>query len=1250
MCTKENLAIIDQGITLEITKNKLWPVLQGIREDPHIAQNPFMSKKLGASLLAPLAQIGITSLRDIIAANGTEIISTSELTRAWGGKVDGTHRRDLNRITLLVTGQYAEGTDPLSHNSVAPLDKKQRTLPQQWRILGGNRQGNKKNIMELLDTLPHYTRPTSEIEEDQTQGNPTTSNQQRNNQNNRRNKRLSKANKRLQTLERGEAGRRNSTICCVQKDTPEGREAYLALLAKGKPRAILALYDGSDLISVIRSHRQRGEITQADVRPRAGNKRKSTQIIHNKTTEYEVQWSDTLMKNEDAKAHLECYAKLGYYPSKTSKGESSTTVTWKFRYENLSTLENVPNWKEAKAEYEEAIEDRGNHVPQARRDASLTNMQRQGGWTAETNDHTTEVYTMREFIHLDGTPCNPDLDIEPSGLHTMQEGLGQGGEENGDYTYFYDPQGRYTGHLPNHIVYRSMAQIVQRDGFTFNMASAQIASLIRRYPHQAGNYTNTRQLEKYSRLPLGFIMALRELNIRHEEHTHPLQVSKEMESYSSVNKADVAVGASGCAFDHEWTRPALVQWPASLDIMHKTIRWALASARKETASFTLFAMPDSSSSQHQQYLQYDQYYSLGTVLMHKISQPQHWHTKDRTSERTLTDKMRFRVRIVLVANKDGLAENITDIRWSNFLAAIAKAKVADAGELCYPHKTHTTPEPSFKPPKAFVNLTPLPNYTDEPLQEVEPRVCDPWYNNMPKRQPPKTSNTQNIYTDGSCIKGAPGTPNQVGAAFVVIKEEGVVTCTINPNGKGPTNTVPRAEMSAIHMALKHIHENQYKDATIYTDSLSSIYLIRHAQFDPRKVEWSILIELLEKIVVILKQRAKDGMITNILKVKGHSGVKGNVLADQAAVRAALGKQKNSDIQQEETTTSEARGSTTWLAAVATDERGGESLRLLNDLSADPKKHVSPSLQAGAAEDGVYWKLRREVLQYISQSHSAAHWTICDIGANILNMKLENGIVWNRAKAHQCYPEKCTSSKCPHCSREDGCSHIYGGCLHKEMKALYIARHNAAVLKIYEAIQKGELHNCVTIMDATTKEKMPRGVESTRIEPWVLPKVPDEIRKKLRPDLLIFEGLDRGMLDNFKGLKQERKNTMKNCTVHIIEVGYASSTRYLEKREEKSDQHTQLYDLLKAEGWNVQYTEKHKVILGTSGTIFKPTVSLFEDILKISKAKTDSTLNKLSAHAVYKGRDIITCRRKLDASQLPTSMHPCNRRYNSYHDS
>ena len=37
--------------------------------------------------------------------------------------------------------------------------------------------------------------------------------------------------------------------------------------------------------------------------------------------------------------------------------------------------------------------------------------------------------------------------------------------------------------------------------------------------------------------------------------------------------------------------------------------------------------------------------------------------------------------------------------------------------------------------------------------------------------------------------------------------------------------------------------------------------------------------------------------------------------------------------------------------------------------------------------------------------------------------------------------------------------------------------------------------------------LPEGVAGKRLPPWILPKVDNETRMKLRPDILIIEGLD-----------------------------------------------------------------------------------------------------------------------------------------------
>jgi hypothetical protein len=200
-----------------------------------------------------------------------------------------------------------------------------------------------------------------------------------------------------------------------------------------------------------------------------------------------------------------------------------------------------------------------------------------------------------------------------------------------------------------------------------------------------------------------------------------------------------------------------------------------------------------------------------------------------------------------------------------------------------------------------------------------------------------------------------------------------------------------------------------------------------------------------------------------------------------------------------------------------------------------------------------------------------------------------------------------------------------------MQAHYISRHNGAVQKLLKLIRTGRMQNFYTIMDATAADALPAGVSDNRIPAWILPDVPEATRLKMRPDILIIEGLDNDDVEAFKHMGDYRATAIRQYTVHVIEVGYTANTRYLEKVKEKQQQHEQLCQALRAAGWNVQYTADHQVILGTGGDVYKPTVSLLNSLGVTDTAKCDSSLCKLSAWAVDKGRDIITNRRTWEAT-------------------
>ena len=126
-----------------------------------------------------------------------------------------------------------------------------------------------------------------------------------------------------------------------------------------------------------------------------------------------------------------------------------------------------------------------------------------------------------------------------------------------------------------------------------------------------------------------------------------------------------------------------------------------------------------------------------------------------------------------------------------------------------------------------------------------------------------------IYTDGSkremnqfgTVTGS-GVYRQaptVGTAALKLK--------VHPVGQGMLNTINRAELAAILVAVRECR--QYEDECIATDSRCSMQKINKHLRAPAQTKDDCHRPLLQAITNLIVERAKAGLITKIMKVKSH---------------------------------------------------------------------------------------------------------------------------------------------------------------------------------------------------------------------------------------------------------------------------------------------------------------------------------------------------------------------------------------------
>ena len=183
-----------------------------------------------------------------------------------------------------------------------------------------------------------------------------------------------------------------------------------------------------------------------------------------------------------------------------------------------------------------------------------------------------------------------------------------------------------------------------------------------------------------------------------------------------------------------------------------------------------------------------------------------------------------------------------------------------------------------------------------------------------------------------------------------------------------------------------------------------------------------------------------------------------------------------------------------MATAQHNSRGEEVTHWQNvrDLKTSLKDVIHDKLRLG--QDSVYFQAWQDVYEYVAPEYTNAFWNMPEVSSNKITnlLKTRQGNTWTvklamqRNMAYRKGQPKATHDRRPICNKPDSAGHLLGGCSNKEMKAMYIARHDKAMRKLLKQVLSGKHGAHYVIADVGTLEGLKQlGVHNKRIPPFTL---------------------------------------------------------------------------------------------------------------------------------------------------------------------
>jgi ribonuclease HI len=912
-----------------------------------------------------------------------------------------------------------------------------------------------------------------------------------------------------------------------------------------------------------------------------------------------------------------------------------------------------------------------------RPDEIFANLVRQGADEAPAYDKTIGDALRNKLILPKGlNPTHPQLDGIPTGryevsIETVDQFRRKKGPRKGLRNYepapavkmavVRDPHGGFVGTLTLDrlaILHRALhdtqaARPELASKLEVGSFATELALLLRRYRTgariQGGREV---KMDNHWAVEAGVMRALQDfLGLEKERYASPLNYNPELQEYCAVHERDQVFGARWDAHKWWWTGSSEANPEYEHADMNAAMRWAVHSALRDSTIpvLTLLILPawdERSSTSYLKWLKHCE--GVATPLMRiprkkfKFVKPTQW--QDACA---LAGHPKWDVNLVLVANAAGYemyckAQSEEHTRMfqahlaralSNLLDARVKAdEVRQWWKLPADWKPHDdrarlqlqgcATELGLKCPRALRKA--LADTRCRPAVDTQDPtpLLDEWQLALtyPQVGRPRLNWKEGAYTDGSLTKegrGASAITRTGAAVYFPDRKTGTDgrTTKINPGPSGYTNTINRAELVAIKQYLEETRDCQ-QHRWVATDSATAIRMISKAVTSPQDLTEHKHRELLEDIIEALRKR-KYPLV--IYKVKSHTGITGNEIADQAAKLAATSPDTSVNVGAEphrEGYWAATRGTNAGDSGEENSATGG--IRQLSNLTDHLKAVCHKRHRQGAAKtEGIYAESWAATAKDVLLDISNYFWKSSKVrrAEREKTLQYRYGGLYTQLMAYRF--GHATSPDCLLCGELDGGHHALSGC--KAMERAVTERHNGAGRILIRHISEGQHGAGLIQADVGTGSKLERGGISAAghtIPRRLLPKgwTEEQIKTaqtRCKPDAIV-----------------EIRGEKGQPSIHLVEIKYCRDTDRSQQEARAGQQHTELQKHVEAAGYTVR---RHTILLGVGGTIYKDTLATLEN-LGVGKREAKAALQEVHVYSVQQVLRVLKIRRMKEAER------------------